>query len=301
MEGLRNVHESEQYSIKGQRSTSLIGRTAELRLIASAWMGGSDCLPLSPLLIGAPGLGKNRLVYEIANRTGKRLYVFQGHEDVTAEDLACSVRFGDDSRSRIEYVLSPVATAMKKGGICFIDEIAKIRPRALALLASVLDERRYLDSGLLGERIQAHEGFRFIAATNTVDLDTNPLPDFIDSRLRPVVEFGYPPSEDINEIVKQAFSRMDDTAGEMLDQFWVQWGKYHKGNPPSPRDAIQVFMLASGLADFDHNNEAISAQRAGEAWVEGEHRDYNPAQISHEHLKQAFVELYAEDAGSFGE
>ena len=78
----------------------------------------------------------------------------QGHEDVTAEDLASSVRFRD-SGSGMEYVVSPLVTAMERGAICFIDEIGKIRPRALALLVSVLDERRYIDSTLLGTRIKA--------------------------------------------------------------------------------------------------------------------------------------------------
>ncbi|MCU7809785.1 MAG: AAA family ATPase [Candidatus Thiodiazotropha sp. (ex Notomyrtea botanica)] len=301
MEGLKNVRVSEPYQPGSVRTGELIGRTAELRLIAAAWMGGKDCIPLSPLLIGDPGLGKNRLVYEIARRTGKKLYVFQGHEDVTAEDLACSVRFSDDPDHKIDYVMSPLATAMKEGGVCFIDEIAKIRPRALALLASVLDDRRYLDSSLLGERIQAHVGFRFIAATNTADLDTNPLPDFMESRLRPVVEFGYPPADEINAIVRENFSRMDDSGTELLDQFWVQWGRYREGRPPAPRDAIQLFALASSMADFDHNNKEISVYEAGEDWIEGTHEGYRPAPITHEHLKQAFNELYGEDLSLHGE
>lgn len=297
MEGLRNIRASEPYEPGIVRLGELVGRTGELRLIAAAWMGGKDCIPLSPLLVGAPGLGKNRLVYEIARRTGKKLYVFQGHEDVTAEDLACAVRFSDDPDHKVDYVMSPLATAMKDGGICFIDEIAKIRPRALALLASVLDDRRYLDSTLLGERIKAHKAFRFIAATNTADLDTNPLPGFIESRLRPMVEFGYPPSEEINAIVKESFSRIGDLETNLLDQFWVEWGKYKEGKPPSPRDAIQLFGLASSLADFDQNNTEISIARAGEDWIEGADEAYKPAQITHEHLKQAFAELYRDEIG----
>ncbi len=292
MEGLQNVRSSEPYEPGSARMGELVGRTAELRLIAAAWMGGADCIPLSPLLIGDPGLGKNRLVYEIARRTGKKLYVFQGHEDVTAEDLACGVRFSDDPDHKVDYILSPLATAMKDGGICFIDEIAKIRPRALALLASVLDDRRYLDSSLLGERIKAHQGFRFIAATNTADLDTNPLPDFMESRLRPVVEFGYPPSEEINAIVKETFPRIGPAETGLLDQFWVHWSKYKEGRPPAPRDAIQLFSLASSLADFDRNNGEISILRAGEDWIEGANDAYTPAEITHDHLKLAFSELY---------
>jgi len=174
--------------------TELVGRQDEMEMITAAWMAGPGAMPLSPLLLGEPGVGKNRLVYELAHRTGKELFIFQGHEDVTAEDLACAVRFSDDINRKMDYVVSPLVTAMLVGGICFIDEIAKIRPRALALLVSVLDERRYIDSTLLGERVEAKPGFRFVAATNTADLEGNALPEFLKSRMRPVISVGYPPS-----------------------------------------------------------------------------------------------------------
>jgi MoxR-like ATPase len=291
----QNIRNSDPYIPAETRKGELVGRTSELRLIAASWMGGDECIPLSPLLIGDPGLGKNKLVYELAKRSGKKLYVFQGHEDVTAEDLACSVRFSDDADRKIDYIRSPLATAMVLGGICFIDEIAKIRPRALALLASVLDDRRYLDSALLGNRVDAHKSFRFISATNTADLDTNPLPDFMESRLRPVIEFGYPPPEEINAIVKTTFPRIGEAENELLDEFWVQWGIHKKGKPPAPRDAIQIFGLALSLSDFDHNNAEISASQAGEEWIEGLHEAYKSSQIKVDHLKQAFDELYGED------
>ena len=143
-------------------ASKLIGRTREMELITAAWMSSPGLMALAPLLLGEPGVGKNRIVYELAESMNESLYIFQGHEDVTAEDLACAVRFSDTGPN-MEYIASPLLTAMKEGGICFIDEIAKIRPRALALLVSVLDERRYIDSNLLGERVEAHERFRFIA------------------------------------------------------------------------------------------------------------------------------------------
>ncbi|MCH8196077.1 MAG: AAA family ATPase, partial [Chloroflexi bacterium] len=66
---------------------------------------------------GEPGVGKNRVVYELARRTGKDLYIFQGHEDVTAEDLACAVRFSDYADRKMYYVVSPLVTALLWGGI----------------------------------------------------------------------------------------------------------------------------------------------------------------------------------------
>ncbi len=273
-----NIIHSEPYAPRDEYVGKLVGRDQELRLIAASWMGGQNCLPLSPMLVGDPGLGKNRLIYEIAKRCNKDLYIFQGHEDVTAEDLVCTVRFSDDPDRKIDYVLSPLATAMLKGGICFIDEIAKIRPRALALLSSTLDDRRYVDSTLLGRRIHAKPAFRFIAATNTTDFDSNPMPDFIGSRLRPVVNFGYPPTEEINLIIEESFPRLEKNSKSLLDTFWSEWTKYNESRAPAPRDAIYLFMLASSFADFDNNDDSI------------------PVHVTADHLKEAFCEINSRDA-----
>ena len=230
--------------------TELVGRDEEMKSITAAWMAGTRKLPLSPLLLGEPGVGKNRLVYELARRTGKDLYIFQGHEDVTAEDLACAVRFSEDPDKKMDYVLSPLVTAMVRGQICFIDEIAKIRPRALALLVSVLDERRYIDSTLLGERIFAQNGFRFIAATNTADLAGNTIPEFIGQRMRPAIQIGYPSQEVVNRILQTQFPQIGQGTATLTDLFWRLWRRRNPKCPPTVRDAIQIFNFTIGMESF---------------------------------------------------
>ena len=232
----------------------LVGREEEARMMLASWIAQPSLPPLAPLLVGEAGVGKNRLVYELARCTGKDLYLFQGHEDVTAEDLVCAVRFSDDPQRKMDYILSPLATAMLRGGICFIDEIGKLRHRALAPLVSVLDERRYLDSNLLGERIYAKPGFRFVAATNTVDLAAQSLPEFIRSRLRPQIEVGFPPREQIDRMVRQRFPRLDRLNGEgerLLGRFWQLWREARSEAPPSPRDTLYLFGLMLNLADAE--------------------------------------------------
>jgi MoxR-like ATPase len=232
-------------------ASEMIGRQEQLNMILASWIAGGTSPPLSPLLIGEPGTGKNRLVYECAKLCKNELYIFQGHDDVTPEDFACAVRFSDDPDRKMDYILSPLATAMLEGGICFVDEIAKVRPRALALLASVLDERRYLDSTLLGERVYAHPGFRFIAATNTADTEDNILPDFIQSRLRPVIPVGYPSSEEIRKIIESRHGILEQDNQSVFDCFWRMWRGQCGDKPPSPRDVLAVFGLALNLSEFD--------------------------------------------------
>lgn len=264
----------------------LVGRDQEARIVLAAWIGQPGFPPLAPLLVGEAGVGKNRLIYELARCTGKELYLFQGHEDVTAEDLACTVRFSDDPQRKMDYILSPIATAMRRGAICFVDEIGKLRSRALAPLVSVLDERRYLDSNLLGERIVAHPGFRFVAATNTVDLAGNALPEFIRSRLRPQIEVGFPPREEIDRIVRARFPRFDRLergADRLQSHFWQLWRKERGDVPPSPRDTLYLFGLTLNLADA----EAASPDRL--LSPEG---GLPAATPTRDHLEAAFRQLF---------
>ena len=232
-----------------------VGHEKEMRDITAAWMAGPDTLPMAPLLLGEPGVGKNKLVYEMAKRTGQDLYTIQGHEDITAEDLACAARFSDDAKKKMDYVLSPLLTAMALGGICFIDEIAKFRLRALALLVSVLDERRYMYSTLLGERIYAHEGFRFIAATNTSDLTGNTLPDFVRQRLDPVINVDYPTPDIIDLIILKRFPSLQNTA-EATKNFWQLWYQQRPNRPPSPREAIHIYSYTIGISRLEASGSA---------------------------------------------
>jgi len=232
-------------------TSEIVGREQEMTRILAAWMSGSSSLPLSPLLLGEPGVGKNRIVYECARLCKKELYIYQGHEDTTVEDLVCAVRFSDDPDKKMDYIVSPLVTAMLRGGICFIDEIGKIRQRALAPLVSVLDERRYLDSDLLGERFHAHSGFRFVAATNSDDLDENPLPKFIKSRLRPVIAVEGSTREEIERIVSDRFERTAGNGTDLLHCFWELWERRGGNRAPTPRDSLYIFGYAINLADFD--------------------------------------------------
>jgi MoxR-like ATPase len=285
------VWASEPYKPNTSIMSSFVGRELEMELIMASWISGSHTLPLSPVLVGEPGVGKNRIVYELARFTGRDLYLFQGHEDITAEDLACTVRFSDDTANLMEYVLSPLVCAMMNGGIFFLDEIGKIRPRALALLVSVLDERRYIDSTLLCERIFAHPGFRFIAATNTGEVGM--LPEFIRSRMRPVIKIGYPPRQEIEEIIQRKFKSRMENLDSLVERFWYVWDKKSvPGTTLTPRDAIAVFSMASSISDFE-------SQKCGEKLRSGQRSDKSVLEapdvlisVTYNHLEKAIKELY---------
>lgn len=240
------VQLSEPYNAPAR---DFVGRDEEVKTILVSWTAREGTLPLAPLLVGEPGIGKNRTVYECARICSKELYIVQGHDDVTAEDLMCAVRFSDDPNRKMDYILSPLATAMVRGGVFFVDGLAKLRKRALAPLESVLDERRYLDINILGERIHAQPGFRLIAATNPSDMDENVLPDFISSRVKPVIPFTYPGREEIDRILRASYPSLDNDSKPLLDRFWKLWREGNGDTPPAPRDSDKIFAYAQSLAD----------------------------------------------------
>src|SRR5262249_38764008 len=126
-------------------------------------------------LEGSPGLGKNEIVYALARQLGMELYMIQGHDEMTAEDLAVLVVPAalDDSREsdysaedysaedyseayrpQFELQASPLATAIYKGALFFFDEINRVPERALSPLSSVLDARRSIYSAMTGMYIK---------------------------------------------------------------------------------------------------------------------------------------------------
>lgn len=297
--GNKKVFKSQPFLPEGNKDLPLVGREAELKLITAAWISGKNTPPLNPLLVGDPGVGKNRLVYEIANKTNRNLYIFQGHEDVTTEDLACSVRFSD-SHTVMDYILSPLVTAMKEGGICFIDEIGKIRPRALALLVSVLDERRYIDSTLLGERIFAHKDFRFVAATNTTDI--NLMPEFMLSRMKPVIKVGYPSKKEIEQIILTQIGSDEKEIKRLLSYFWFLWDEHKSKNRIlSPRDAIYLFGLASNFSVQEaliHDPREDNLKTTSNP---GSDCPLSKSSIKPEHLKLAFDKYFENNLNNAGQ
>ncbi len=286
------VWPSEPYTPNQAMKPEFVGREKEMEMIMASWIANSHTLPLSPVLVGEPGVGKNRIVYELARFTNRDLYLFQGHEDITAEDLACTVRFSDDKANIMEYVLSPLVCAMLNGGIFFLDEIGKIRPRALALLVSVLDERRYIDSSLLGERVFAHPGFRFIAATNTGE--EGMLPEFIRSRMRPVIKIGYPSQQEIEEIIRKQFKSRLENLSVLVERFWYVWDNLNPNKtPPTARDAIAVFSMAMNISDFEFRNGSEKLRNVNKTEFFSLDSGNYQQTVSYDHLELAIRQLFS--------
>ncbi|MGI9519601.1 MAG: AAA family ATPase, partial [Pirellulaceae bacterium] len=157
-----------------------IGQEEILRQVLACWLVVDDKdLPLTPRLIGAPGIGKTALATAAAQTIGRPLYIYQCTADTRPEDLLVTPVL--TGQSKIAYHASPLVTAMINGGVCILDEGNRMNEKSWASLAPLLDHRRYVESIVAGITVAAHADFR-CAVTMNQDESTFEIPDYILSR-----------------------------------------------------------------------------------------------------------------------
>jgi MoxR-like ATPase len=177
-----------------------IGQREVLKQVLACWLViDAKDLPLTPRLVGTPGIGKTTLAIAAARVRQQSLYVYQCTADTRPEDLLVTPVLAE--KGTIKYHASPLVSAMLKGGICLLDEGNRMNEKSWASLAPLLDHRRYVESIVAGVTIQAHPDFR-CAVTMNEDESTFEIPDYILSRLQPTLTLGHPNREDEMAILR---------------------------------------------------------------------------------------------------
>ena len=177
-----------------------IGQRDVIKELLACWLVvDPKDLPLSPRIVGSPGIGKTTLAMAAARQRQQELYIYQCTADTRPEDLLVSPVLDDNGR--IRYHASPLVTAMLRGGVCVLDEGNRMNEKSWASLAPLLDHRRYVESIVAGITIPAHPNFRS-AVTMNDDESTFEIPDYILSRLQPTLTLGHPTRQDELAILK---------------------------------------------------------------------------------------------------
>lgn len=178
-----------------------VGQQDLIDQVQAAWLVVEEKdLPLSPRLIGKPGVGKTTLAYAAARKLGREVYFYQATMDTRPEDLIVTPVIAD--QGRIHYMASTLVTAMIRGGVLILDEGNRMSEKSWASLAPLLDNRRYVESVVTGIKIPAHPDFRFCATMND-DASTFELPEYIHSRLQPQIFIDFPEPEEEHLILKK--------------------------------------------------------------------------------------------------
>src|SRR5438445_2174113 len=136
-----------------------IGQNEILKQLLACWLVVStDDRPVSPRLLGPPGIGKTTLAMAAARLRKQPLFINQCTADTRPEDLIVTPVLAESGK--IAYHASPLVSALLVGGVCVLDEGNRMNEKSWASLAPLLDHRRYVESIVAGITIPAHADLR---------------------------------------------------------------------------------------------------------------------------------------------
>ncbi len=185
----------------------------EVEIFEAAYKGR---LPI--LLKGPTGCGKTRFVEHMAHRLSAledgpgELITVACHEDLTGSDLVGRYLI---QAGETVWLDGPLTQAVRRGAICYLDEIVEARKDTTVLIHPLSDHRRLLPIEKRGETLTAHPGFLLVISYNPgyqsiqKNLKHSTRQRFI------TIELNYPPAGKEVEIIAHEAAAGHDTAMQL--------------------------------------------------------------------------------------
>ena len=120
-------------------------------------------LRLPVLLKGPTGCGKTRFVAHMAARLGLPLQTVACHDDLSAADLTGRYLL---KGGETVWTDGPLTHAVRRGGLCYLDEIVEARKDVAVVLHPLTDDRRILPLDRTGETLSAPDDFMLVVSYN---------------------------------------------------------------------------------------------------------------------------------------
>jgi nitric oxide reductase NorQ protein len=168
---------------------------------------------LPVMLKGPTGCGKTRFVEHMSWRLERTLVTVACHEDLTASDLVGKYTLRGDETI---WQDGPLTTAVKGGGIAYLDEIVEARKDTTVVIHPLTDDRRILPLEKKGEIVAAPPEFQLVISYNPgyqsvlKDLKHSTKQRFV------AIEFDYPPPDAEETILKSESGVDDDVAAKLV-------------------------------------------------------------------------------------
>lgn len=165
------------------------------------------------LLKGPTGCGKTRFVRYMAEKLGRELITVACQEDLAASDL--TGRFMLEGGSTV-WRDGPLTTAVRRGALCYLDEVVEARADVLTVLHPLTDDRRTLPLERLGEELEAGDDFLVVISYNpgyqsvTKELKESTRQRFVS------IPFDYPAEDVEAEIVAAEASCSPEIAAQLV-------------------------------------------------------------------------------------
>jgi nitric oxide reductase NorQ protein len=173
---------------------------------------------LPVLLKGPTGCGKTRFVEHMAHRLAElpdgpcELITVACHEDLTGSDLVGRYLLLADETV---WVDGPLTQAVRRGALCYLDEVVEARKDTTVLIHPLSDHRRILPIEKRGEIIEAKPGFLLVISYNPgyqsiqKNLKHSTRQRFI------TIEFNYPPADKETAIIEHESGVTPELASQL--------------------------------------------------------------------------------------